>query len=297
LEATAPGLAAKLPPLAPSQTIVGPLAPYWMRRYGFPAARVVAFTGDNPASLIGTGLVRAGRVGISLGTSDTLFGPLAEAAFDPAGCGHVFGAPTGAYLTLVCCRNGSLARERVRDAYGLDWEGFARALRETPAGNGGAMMLPWFEPEVTPEVRVPGVHRVGLDPADGPANVRALVEAQMLALAIHSRWTGVRPAAIHATGGAAVNRAILQVMADVHGADVHQLPVGNAACLGAALCAYHADQAARGRPVPWEEIAAGFAEPLATTRIRPVPEHVATYREMAIRYADFETRALGGAMH
>jgi xylulokinase len=227
---------------------------------------------------------------MSFGTSDTIFAPLAEPAFDPAGAGHVFGAPMGGFMSLVCCRNGGLARERVRDAYGLDWDGFARALRDTPAGNRGAMLLPWFEPEVTPEVRVPGVRRFDLDPADGPANVRALVEAQMLALAIHSRWTGVRPRALHATGGAAVNRGILQVMADVHDADVYRLAVGNAACLGAALSAYHADQVARGTPVEWEEIVADFAEPIQATRIRPVPEHVSLYREMAIRYAAFEER-------
>jgi xylulokinase len=290
LDATAPNLATKLPRLVPAGTVVGPLAPYWMQRYGFPAARVVAFTGDNPASLLGTGLVGGDRAGMSFGTSDTIFAPLAEPAFDPAGAGHAFGAPMGGFMSLVCCRNGGLARERVRDAYGLDWDGFARALRDTPAGNRGAMLLPWFEPEVTPEVRVPGVRRFDLDPADGPANVRALVEAQMLALAIHSRWTGVRPRALHATGGAAVNRGILQVMADVHDADVYRLAVGNAACLGAALSAYHADQVARGTPIDWEEIVADFAEPLKATRIRPVPEHVSLYREMAIRYAAFEER-------
>jgi xylulokinase len=290
--ATAPGLVAKLPHLVPSATIVGPLAPYWTRRYGLPAARVVAFSGDNPCSLIGTGLVRAGRVGISLGTSDTIFGPLAEPTFDPAGTGHVFGAPTGAYMSLVCCRNGSLARERVRAEYGLDWEGFDRALAAPPPGNRGAIMLPWFEPEVTPVVPVAGARRFGLDPGDGPANVRALVEAQMLALALHSRWIGVRVAAIHATGGAAVNRAILQVMADVFDADVYQLSVGNSACLGAALRAYHADQLHRGRAIAWEEVIAGFAEPLEATRVRPVAAHVAVYREMAQRYEDLERQHL-----
>ena len=288
LEATAPGLAAKLPPLAPAWTVVGTLAPYWTRRYGLPAARVIAFSGDNPCSLIGTGLVGAGRIAISLGTSDTLFGPLAESGYDPAGYAHVFGAPTGRYMGLVCCRNGSLARERVRDQYGLDWEGFGRALRATPPGNGGAMMLPWFEPEATPAVPVAGARRFGLDADDGPANVRAVVEAQMLALAIHSRWMGVAVAAIHATGGAAANRDILQVMADVHDAAVYQLPVGNSACLGAALRAYHADERAAGRDVPWEEIVAGFAEPLAATCVRPVPAHVAVYREMAQKYEAFE---------
>ncbi|HEX6974441.1 MAG TPA: FGGY family carbohydrate kinase, partial [Vicinamibacterales bacterium] len=57
LDATAPGLVARLPPLAPSPTIVGSLAPHWCARHGLPPAAIVAWTGDNPSSLVGTGLV------------------------------------------------------------------------------------------------------------------------------------------------------------------------------------------------------------------------------------------------
>jgi xylulokinase len=291
LAATAPDLERRLPALVPPWSVVGPLAPYWRERYGFPAARVVAWSGDNPCSLIGTGIVREGAITVSLGTSDTLFAYLREPRADPSGAGHVFGAPTGDYLSLVCCRNGSLARERVRDAHGLDWQGFSRCLRATAPGNGGAIMLPWFEPEITPPVLESGVRRYGLDPGHGPANVRAVVEAQMLALALHSRWMGVDVEVIHATGGGAANREILQVIADVHGADVYQLAVGNSACLGAALRAYHADELASGRAIPWEEVVDGFVEPVA--RVRPVPPHAAVYARLARVYEACEAHALG----
>ena len=56
-----------------------------------------------------------------------------------------------------------------------------------------------------------------------------------MAMALHSRWMGVDIKTIYATGGASANRAILQVMADVFGADVYQFEAGNAACVGAAL--------------------------------------------------------------
>ena len=52
--------------------------------------------GDNPCSLIGTGLVREGRMAISLGTSDVSFGLMEAPRVDASGTGHVFGAPTGA---------------------------------------------------------------------------------------------------------------------------------------------------------------------------------------------------------
>ncbi|HSM62245.1 MAG TPA: FGGY family carbohydrate kinase, partial [Longimicrobiales bacterium] len=148
LDATAPGLRGKLPGLVRSDTVVGHLAPYWRARHGLSAARVVAWTGDNPSSLVGLGLLRPGTTAISLGTSDTVFTLMTEPAVDPAGTAHVFGAPTGDFMSLVCFRNGSLARERVRDAFGLDWEAFSTALRSTPPGNDGALMLPWFEPEI-----------------------------------------------------------------------------------------------------------------------------------------------------
>lgn len=291
--ATAPGLGRRLPPIAPSWTVVGALAPYWQRRYGFPPARVVAWSGDNPCSLIGTGVIREGRIAVSLGTSDTLFGFLREPRVDPGGMGHVFGAPTGDWMSLVCLRNGSLARERIRDAYDLEWEGFSRWLHDVPPGRGGAIMLPWFEPEITPLVLEPEVRRYALDAVDGAANVRAVVEAQMLALAWHSRWMGVDVVTIHATGGAARNREILQVMADVHDADVYQLDVGNAACLGAALRAYHADQLADGRTMSWDEVVAGFAEPQDATRVRPNPARVALYQDLARVYRACEAHALG----
>ena len=149
-------------------------------------------------------------------------------------------------MSLICFKNGSLARERIRDAAELTWDGFSRALQDTPPGNGGRLMLPWFDAEITPEVLQPGVRRFGLDPEDGPANVRAVVEAQMMAMAIHSAWMGVTVDAIYATGGASKNRDILQVMADVFGAHVDQLEVGNSACLGAALRAYPRGRAGRG---------------------------------------------------
>lgn len=290
LEATAPGLIDRLPPIRPSWSIAGTLARYWRERYGFPPARAVTWSGDNPCSLVGSGLVREGHLGISLGTSDTVFGYRATVP-PPAAASHVFGSPTGGYMGLVCFKNGSLARERVRDQFGLDWSGFSRALRETPAGNRGAMMLPWFEPEITPRVAAAGMHRVGLDADDAAANVRAVVEAQMMAMAIHSEALSGRCRRIVATGGASSNREVLQVMADVFDAEVYQAAGGNAACLGAALRAFQAHELSEGRATEWEHVVAGVTDPPESSRVEPTAAHVATYRDMRGRYRAFEQRA------
>jgi xylulokinase len=255
---------------------------------------VIAWSGDNPCSLVGTGVVHEGEVAISLGTSDTVFAAMSKARIDPSGAAHVFGSPTGEYMGLTCFRNGSLARERVRDEFGLDWPGFSAALRHTAPGNGGAMMLPWFEPEITPHVASPGIHRHHLDPTDGAAGVRAIVEAQMMAVALHSEWMGVTIDRIHATGGAALNEEILRVMADVFDADVYTMPVRNSASLGAALRAFHADRLAEGHPIAWDDVTTGFAQPDPLTRVRPIPAHVRVYGELKKRYGAFEAEALAG---
>lgn len=293
LEATAPGLADKLPPIAESWTDVGPLSPYWQRRHGLPAARVIAWSGDNPCSLVGTGLVREGLAAISLGTSDTIFGLMREPRVDPTGTGHVFGAPTGHYMGLTCFANGSLARERMRDGVGGGWTDFSEALRRTPPGNGGTILLPWYVPEITPHVATPGPRWYGR-PSSGPAaDVRAVVEGQMLAMAAHSFWMGVQVTAIHATGGASVNADILQVMADVFGADVFRFEAGNSAALGAALRAWHADELAGGTGREWEDIVAGLAEPVASSRVRPRPGLTALYADLLPVRAACEAHALG----
>jgi xylulokinase len=291
--ATAPDLAARLPEIAPSPTVIGRLAPFWQARCGLPAARLVVWSGDNPSSAIGTGLVRQGRVTVSLGTSDTIFGLVGTLRVDPTGTGHLFGAPTGEYLSLTCFRNGALARERIRDAYGLGWDGFSRVLRETPAGNGGRILLPWFEPEITPFVADAGVRRYGLDATDARGHVRGVVESQMMALALHSRWMEVHVDSIYATGGASANREVLQVMADVFGAGVDQLEIGNSAALGAALRAFHADRLADGEELTWDDVIAGFVEPMASSRVEPDPARHALYGALMEVHAACEAHALG----
>jgi xylulokinase len=293
VEATAPDLASRLPEIVPSWTVLGRLHPLWQTRCGLPDARVAVWSGDNPCSAIGTGVVREGRVAVSLGTSDVIFGLVREPRIDPTGTGHLFGAPTGDYLSLTVFKNGSLARERVRDAFTMTWETFSAALADTPPGNRGRILLPWYEPEITPFVATAGAHRYGLDAGDGPAHVRAVVEAQMMSIALHSRWMGVTVDTIHATGGASANRAILQVMADVFGADVYQLEVGNSAALGAAVRAFHAEALADGREISWDEAIAGFVEPLDSSRVQPDPARHAMYQELMKVYAACESHALG----
>ena len=120
-------------------------------------------------------------------------------------------------------------------------------------------------------------------------NVRGLIEGQMMAMANHAAEIASAPIErVIATGGAAVNRAILQVMADVFGVDVYRLDTENSAALGAALRAYHAERLAVGEPVSWKTVVSGFTEPKPGYRVFPNPKYVAMYAELRKDYAILE---------
>lgn len=289
LSATAPDLAKRLPPLANSGTVVGPISPYFVARYGFsPTARSVIWSGDNPCSVVGLGLVQPGLAAISMGTSYTYFGTLAECQVDPRGEGHVFGSPAGGYMTLNCFKNGGLARARIRDLYGLDWAGFAQAMATTPPGNRGRLMLPWFDTEIVPRVLTPGVHRRDLSADDVAGNCRAVVEAQMMTMCLHAGWMKLRPTLLYATGGASEDRAVLQVMADVFQCPVQRSERTNSAAVGAALIAAHATEPA----TPWSELLSRFTRGASAGVVHPDPATAPVYRDLMRRYAETEQAAL-----
>ena len=270
LDATAPGLGARLAPAVPSATRVGTVARYFVDRYGFaPGTPVVAFSGDNPSSLVGMGATRPGTAVVSLGTSDTLFAAMAAPRTDPRGYGNVFGNPAGGFMALACFANGSLAREEIARRFGLDWDEFARAILErTAPGNGGNLLLPYFVPEITPRLPAPAPRWYGSDAfvagRDASGAARAVVEAQALSMRLHAEWIGEATDRILVTGGASKNPAILRVLADVFQADIVPLRVSNSSALGGAL---RAAQAVEGRS--WDELYARFAAPDNARRVAP----------------------------
>ena len=159
---------------------------------------------------------------------------------DPQGFGHVFGNPAGGFMSLICFRNGSLAREALRDKLGLDWSAFDRpALAATREEAGKNLMLPFFGPEITPrhDFTAPVLQgssdfENGTQPA---LQVRALLEGQFLNMRLHSAWMNVPAERIRLTGGASKNDGIAQLVANVFQAPVERLEVSNSAALGAAL--------------------------------------------------------------
>jgi xylulokinase len=176
----------------------------------------------------------------------------------PSTEGHVFLNPMdpASYMAMLCYKNGSLTRERVRDAVapGADWAAFNAALSATPPANGGHFGFFIDAPEITPAIPKAGTRRYGpggapLAAFPSPAHeVRAGVEGQFLSMRAHGESIGITaPRRLIATGGASSNAAVLQVLADVFGAPVYVASQSDSASLGAAVRALHgAEVAARG---------------------------------------------------
>lgn len=246
LDACAPNLNQKLGEPVPSNTDVGAVANYYVERYNFnPNCRIITFTGDNPASLIGMRL-NENCITVSLGTSDTTFFWLSEPKVVVDG--HVLCNPIDkdAYMALLCFKNGSLTRERIRNncAEG-SWDIFNQLLNSTPRGNFGNIGLYYDTHEILPFLQ--GDFRYN---KSGPVNkftsleveVRAVIEGQLIAHRAYAEDFGFKIGQgtnILATGGGSENKSILQVMADVFNAPVYVQEAANSAMLGAAYQAKH----------------------------------------------------------
>ena len=302
-EATAPDLEKRLPRLLIKDTVVGKVSNYLVEKYGFNSdAEVIVGSGDNPCSLVGLGLIgQADTHAISLGTSDTYFGYMADLSDQKRSTGHVFGTADGNAMFLICFKNGSPAREKIKDRFGLSWDEFSDLLLSTPAGNQGRIMLPYFLPEITPLVLEPKVACFGgLAPDDVQANVRAVTEAQVMAIYLHSNWIGKRPQRIVVTAGGSENQGLLNVIAQVFGTEVLSFEVKDSAALGAALRAAHCCQNSRGKAIRWQNLFDSFLKQRSSQMAYPDPQQVKIYQDkngLLDVYRACEAFALGQGTH
>ncbi|OVE80805.1 hypothetical protein BVY04_04870, partial [bacterium M21] len=254
----------------------------FVARYGFdPEAAIMAWSGDNPNSLVGLGLVSEGSCALSLGTSDTLFAFLKDKPASAMCEGHLFVSPTGDYMDLLCFANGSLARERVRDEFKLDWKQYGEEVNRTEPGNGGKLMLAFYGPEITPKTSGPIVRKVGLEEGDVSGTCRAVVEGQMLGRKLHANRLGIQPKQLLLTGGASVDKCVRQICADIFECPVACISTTASAAMGAALRAY---DATTNRPL--EEIVRPFVVTGEVTQ--PQPETFDAYRRLFQAYQEFE---------
>jgi len=291
LEATAPNLEEKLPFLIPSYDIIGKISAYFIQRYNLSENTILLpWSGDNPNSLIGVGLTRKGKAALSLGTSDTYFSYMKNLYLDLKGEGHVFVAPTGDYMSLICYKNGSLAREKVKGK--LTWDKFSEVIKRTPPGNYGKIMLPYFFPEIVPLILKPRVYRFGFDENDIEGNIRAIIESQFLSMKLHSEWIKEKPKEIYATGGGSANKEILQIASDIFGIKIQHFQITNSAALGAALRCAKSYYDYKGDKKTWSDIVMSFLSLQESTVIEPNKNNRGLYNDMLNLYRRYESYVL-----
>ncbi len=229
---TAENLVEKLPTCVASNTAVGKLSPYFAK-YGLcPGIPLNVWSGDNPNSLIGCGCTDDSAAMISLGTSDTFSGIVQDFADSPRN-GHIFGCPSGGFMSLICFTNGSLTRDHFRRKYDLSYAQFDEAV--SAAEPGKFQMLPFLKAESTPAVPNPEIrYNFAPEKVNAGEMCRALLESQILTI-LHHAELKKKPSTIRLTGGASAS-AMLRKLA----ADIFQVPVligssAETAALGAAM--------------------------------------------------------------
>lgn len=236
LKATSEDLPDKLGPLIPPSKVVGEICNYLHQRYGINAScRILPFLGDNPASLAGLAMA-VGDVGISLGTSDTLF--FTTNVFNPSVDAHVFShfQNPDVFMPLVCFKNGSLTRERIRAQAGVDWEGFSQVLARTKPGNNGNLGFFFDVDEIVPRVRK-GDRLFG-DFTNNDVAARAVFEGQCLLKRFYAEKMGLKVPSggrLLVTGGASTNADLQQMLANVFDMPVYVNDVVDSAALGGAM--------------------------------------------------------------
>uniref|UniRef100_A0A914V2I0 Xylulose kinase n=1 Tax=Plectus sambesii TaxID=2011161 RepID=A0A914V2I0_9BILA len=290
LNACGSKLEEKLGKPVPTSSIAGKVASYYVKRYGFSAdCDVVTFTGDNPSSLAGVNLHK-GDVAVSCGTSDTIFASINKPA--PAMEGHVFCNPVEekGYMVMLCFKNGSLTRDRIRLATGCkSWDDFNVLLDKTAPGNSMNIGFYFDHPEILPHVAA-GDYR--FDPEQGvvdtfPPEVeaRAVIEHQCLSKRTHAEQLGYKVGGrVVVTGGASANKHILQVLADVFKSEVFVLDVVNSAALGGCFRAKHVSAE---HEKSFGDVAASGVQMISAAK--PHEQNFAVYDKMATHYTILET--------
>nr|BBN79881.1 xylulose kinase [Hyaloperonospora arabidopsidis] len=241
------------PQVSRAYSPVGVIHAYFQKKYGFAAdCKVVPFSGDNPCTLAGIGLSQPGDVGVSGGTSTTLFAVVPTNAVRFTGNeGHFFCNPIdpNTFMAMICFKNGSLTRQEVRDrCAGGSWETFEELMQATRTGNDDVTVFYYQDSEITPSTRKAGV--VGFDASSSQVDpsvlppeveIRAVVESQFMSLRLHAERLGVnKPWRLVVVGGASTNKCMLQVLANVFDTQVYRLAcTSHPAALGGAFRACH----------------------------------------------------------
>ncbi len=194
--------------------------------------------GDNAAAALGLD-AHPGDVAVSLGTSGTVFAATDVAVGDVTGTVAGFADATGGFLPLVCTLNAARVLDAIAGLLGVNHDELAELALAAEPGAGGAVLVPYFEGERTPNLPDATATLSGLTLASTtrPNLARAAVEGMLCALAAGVSAVaelGVEAKRILLIGGAAANPAVQTIAGQVFSVPVQVPSPGEYVADGAA---------------------------------------------------------------
>ena len=250
LQAT--GLDAKLLPEAfEGPQITGSLTAAGAEAIGLLAGiPVVAGGGDQAAGAVGMGIVRAGAVSATIGTSGVVFAATDRPSLDPHGRVHTFcHAVPGRWHVMGVTQAAGLSLRWFRDRFGSGgddgrdpYERLTDEAMTVPPGADGVLWAPYLMGERTPHLDANArAALVGLAASHHRGHViRAILEG--VAFSLKDTFTifaamQVPVEAIRLGGGGAKSPLWRQIQADVYGHAVQTVAAEEGAAYGAAILA------------------------------------------------------------
>lgn len=289
-EIISPGLIQKLPPVKRSDRMIGTISIDLAARYGFSKRCLIdAGCGDNMYGAVGTGNIKPGTVTISLGTSGTAYTIFDEPYIDPIGEIASFCDSTGKFMPLLCVSNMANGYDDILARHKINHDGFNEILKQTPAGNKGRILFPWFMGERTPDIpeAVPVYWGFGIDDFTLPVMCRAVLEGHVLNLYEGFKRMPVESTEIRLTGGLIKSDAWCQTIADVFNCET--VPIeGEGAALGAAIHSAWVYMKRKDKEFPIEELTDSYVQVDESRRM--TPSNAEIYTTMSKIYGEISHR-------
>jgi len=232
-----PDLISKLPAVKPADEMIGKISTELVEKYGFSQdCWIDAGSGDNMYGAVGTGNIKPGIVTISLGTSGTAYTIFDKPYVDPQGEIASFADSTGRFMPLLCVSNMANGYNQLLEMYKLTHQKFDQILKETPPGNKGRILFPWYMGERTPDLphAAPVYWGFALNEFGMSVLCRAVLEGHILNLYDGYRKMPVQAQEIRLTGGLSQSDAWAQTIADIFASETVAI-AGEGAALGAAI--------------------------------------------------------------
>ncbi len=206
---------------------------------------VVGGGGDQAASAVGNGIVKAGIVSCTIGTSGVVFGHMEQPAYDPAGRVHTFcHAVDGKWHVMGVTQGAGLSLQWLRNQLmpGAEYDSLTAEAATTSAGSQGLYWLPYLMGERTPHLdSTARAAWIGLTAKHTRADmIRSVLEgvafSQMDCLEI-IEGLGTTVENVRLSGGGAKSAFWRQMFADVFRKKVVTLETQEGSAYGAALLA------------------------------------------------------------